>query len=147
MKKSCKKEAVVDNFFKFIFIGFCLVGIFDIYVHIKWWISWATFFVTFGTFCSFAVLTFFSGLILYSKKRRQLIDDEEQLLIILAESVFTGLISISLKYLCAYNPGLPHFWKIIMPVVSIGLPLMVNIALYKSCLTASIKDKESDTQV
>ena len=34
-----------------------------------------------------------------------------------------------------------------MPVVSIGLPLMVNIALYKSCLTASIKDKESDTQV
>ena len=91
MKKSCKKEAVADSFLIFIVIGFCLVGLFDIYVHIKWWISWPTFFVTFGTFCSFAVLTFFSGFILHFPiKRRRLIDDDAQLLIILAESVFTG---------------------------------------------------------
>ena len=141
---SSRYKKTVNGYLLTVVLCALIVGLIDIYVHVKWWIGWTTFFVTVGTFCSFALSTFLSTFIT-SLFLPNWDDDDDKILFVCAETLFAGFASIPLWYLYAYKSGISNFWSVWMPVVSVGVPFALNLVIFRKIATASREDREAKT--
>jgi hypothetical protein len=141
------KEDIIWIFYGIVTIVALLIGLSDIYIHIKYWINWQSFFITLGLWCLSSLTAFGCGWIffylLYENYRAFRMHHEVEWTLKafpITEAVLSGWLSIALWYYSSYH-GLSNFWLIWVPIISIGLPFLMNIVFLLSFIRASNKEE------
>lgn len=145
------KENVFWIFCCIVTIVAFLIGLFDIYIHIKYWINWQSFFITLGLWCLSSLIAFGCGWIFYyllyenyGAFRDELYwYDAKKILMLLStiEGILSGWCSIALWYYSSCH-GLSNFWLIWVPTISIGLPFLMNIIFLIAFIMASYREEK-----
>ena len=145
------KENVFWTFCLIVTIVALLTGLSDIYIHIKYWINWQSFFITLGLWCLSSLIAFGCGRIFYYLLYENYgtfisvlkSTDHEKLFMVLSfiEGALSGWLSIALWYYSSYHE-LSNFWLIWMPTISIGVPILMNTVFLIAFIRASNKEEK-----